>query len=63
VNQRGSKSAKIDNAHSWNLTGTGIVVADNRLHTTVIELRLKWNGHPFVAVNNISFSICSRRRR
>ena len=34
-----------------------------RLHTTVIELRLKWNGHHFVAVTNISFSICSRGRR
>jgi hypothetical protein len=33
-----------------------------RLHTTVIELRLKWNGHDFVAVTNISFSICSRGR-
>ena len=46
-----------------NLTGKGIVVADGRLHTTVIELRLKWNGHHFVAVTNISFSICSRGRR
>jgi len=34
-----------------------------RLHTTVIELRLKWNGHHFVAVTNISFSTCPRGRR
>ena len=40
-----------------------LVGLTNRLHTTVIELRLKWNGHQFVAVTNISFSICSRGRR
>src|SRR5882724_5338289 len=39
---------------------SGRMHLDAELHTTVIELRLKWNSHQFVAVTNISFSICSR---
>jgi hypothetical protein len=40
-----------------------LVGLTNRLHTTVIELQLKWNGHHFVAVTNINFSNLFEREK